>query len=51
MKRKISARVSEGLAERLEAAAALPGASKSATIEAALDRVLESGPIQATARC
>jgi hypothetical protein len=43
MKRKISVRISEELAERLEVAAALPGAKKSSIVETALDRFLESG--------
>jgi hypothetical protein len=43
MKRKISVRISEQLAERLDAAAALPGARKSSVVETALDRFLDAG--------
>jgi hypothetical protein len=42
MKRKISVRLSELIVERLEAAAAAPGSSKSSIVEAALDLFLES---------
>jgi hypothetical protein len=41
MKRKISVRLPELVAKRLEAAAAAPGARKSSIIEAALDLFLE----------
>jgi hypothetical protein len=42
MKRRISARISEGVAERLEAAAKRSGATKTALIAAALDRFLQA---------
>jgi hypothetical protein len=42
MKRKISVRLPELVAKRLEAAAAAPGARKSSIVEAALDLFLES---------
>jgi predicted transcriptional regulator len=42
MKRKITIQLSEEVAERLEAAAERPGASKSAIVEAALDRFLSA---------
>jgi predicted transcriptional regulator len=41
MKRKISVRLTEEIAARLEAAAESPGANKSAIVEAALDRFLD----------
>ena len=43
MKRKINARLSEEIVERLEAAARRPGASKTTVLEAALDRFLDPG--------
>jgi predicted DNA-binding protein len=42
MKRKISVQLSEQVVERLEAAAEQPGASKTAIVEAALERFLNS---------
>jgi hypothetical protein len=44
LKRKISVRISEQLAQRLEAAATLPGTRKSSIIEMALDRFLDTRP-------
>jgi len=41
MRRKISVRISEQLAERLEAAATLLGARKSSIVETAVDRFLD----------
>jgi predicted transcriptional regulator len=41
MKRKVTVQLSEQIAERLEAAAEQPGASKTAIVEAALERFLK----------